>query len=78
MENTGGEHRVGLAVDHTLGHVLERTDAAGCAVDQHALPRRDAAAVAQLGVVLYAEGQAVDAEQALPIYLRDQVAWAKS
>ncbi len=37
-----------------------------------------AAAVAQLAVVLYAEGQSVGAEQALPVYLRDQVAWAKS
>ena len=37
-----------------------------------------AAAVAQLAVVLYGEGRAVDAEQALPVYLRDRVAWAKS
>ena len=39
--------------------------------------RVHAAAVAQLAVVLYAEGRSVGAEQALPVYLRDQVAWAK-
>lgn len=37
-----------------------------------------AAAVAALGVTLFGEGHAVDAEQALPVYLRDQVAWAKA
>ncbi|MDJ0738956.1 MAG: tRNA (adenosine(37)-N6)-threonylcarbamoyltransferase complex dimerization subunit type 1 TsaB [Gammaproteobacteria bacterium] len=37
-----------------------------------------AAAVARLGGVLFAEGRAVDAERALPVYLRDDVAWAKA
>lgn len=34
--------------------------------------------VAVLGVAGFLEGQAVPAEQALPVYLRDQVAWKKS
>lgn len=33
--------------------------------------------VAVLGAGLYPEGQAVTAEEALPVYLRDRVAWAK-
>jgi tRNA threonylcarbamoyladenosine biosynthesis protein TsaB len=33
--------------------------------------------VAVLGAALFDEGQGVSAEQALPVYLRDQVAWAK-
>ena len=33
--------------------------------------------VAVLGVAGFLEGQAVPAEQALPVYLRDQVAWKK-
>lgn len=33
--------------------------------------------VALVAGALYAEGQAVTAEQALPVYLRDEVAWAK-
>lgn len=33
--------------------------------------------VAVLGVAGFLEGQAVSAEQALPVYLRDQVAWKK-
>lgn len=34
--------------------------------------------VARLGMVGFQAGQAVRAEQALPVYLRDQVAWRKS
>jgi tRNA threonylcarbamoyladenosine biosynthesis protein TsaB len=34
--------------------------------------------VATLAVVLFAEGAAVPAEQAVPVYLRDQIAWAKA
>ena len=34
--------------------------------------------VAQLAAVLYAEGAGVAASQAQPVYLRNQVAWAKS
>jgi tRNA threonylcarbamoyladenosine biosynthesis protein TsaB len=34
--------------------------------------------VAQLGLAGYEQGQAVSAEQALPVYLRDTVAWQKS
>ena len=54
--------------------------AARCAVPSavYADARVHADAVAQLAVVLFAEGHAVAAEQALPVYLRDQVAWAKS
>ena len=40
-----------------------------------ALPR--AAAVALLGQAALAAGQAVDAEAALPVYLRDRVTWKK-
>ena len=53
---------------------------ARCAVPSavYADDRVHADAVAQLALVLFAEGHAVSAEQALPVYLRDQVAWAKS
>jgi tRNA threonylcarbamoyladenosine biosynthesis protein TsaB len=34
--------------------------------------------VAHLGMAAFQAGQAVSAEQALPVYLRDQVAWRKS
>lgn len=37
-----------------------------------------AADVARLGIAGYKAGQAVNAEQALPVYLRDRVAWKKS
>lgn len=37
-----------------------------------------AGAVAVLAAALYDEGHGVAAEQALPVYLRNQVAWAKS
>lgn len=40
-----------------------------------ALPR--AAAVSQLAVAALAAGEAVSAEQALPVYLRDKVTWQK-
>jgi len=40
-----------------------------------ALPR--AAAVSQLGAAAFAAGEAVSAEQALPVYLRDKVTWKK-
>ncbi len=33
--------------------------------------------VAVLGAALFAEGEGVSAERALPVYLRDQVAWVK-
>jgi tRNA threonylcarbamoyladenosine biosynthesis protein TsaB len=33
--------------------------------------------VARLAAVLFTEGAAVPAEQALPVYLRDEVAWAR-
>ncbi len=36
-----------------------------------------AAAVAQLGLVAFAAGRTVTAEAALPVYLRDRVAWKK-
>jgi tRNA threonylcarbamoyladenosine biosynthesis protein TsaB len=44
--------------------------------DASALPH--AGAVAQLGAAGLATGQTVAAEQALPVYLRDQVAWQKT
>ncbi len=34
--------------------------------------------VARLGIAGFQAGEAVSAEQALPVYLRDQVAWKKS
>jgi tRNA A37 threonylcarbamoyladenosine modification protein TsaB len=34
--------------------------------------------VARLGAAGYRQGQAVSADQALPVYLRDKVAWQKS
>ena len=40
-----------------------------------ALP--SAAAVSQLGAAAFAAGEAVSAEQALPVYLRDKVTWKK-
>ena len=43
--------------------------------DGAAFPR--AASVARLGARVFARGQAVAAEEALPVYLRDQVAWKK-
>lgn len=44
--------------------------------DEHGLPHaRD---VARLGAAGYRQGQAVSADQALPVYLRDKVAWQKS
>jgi tRNA threonylcarbamoyladenosine biosynthesis protein TsaB len=46
----------------------------GC--NEHGLPHaRD---VARLGAAAYQQGQAVSADQALPVYLRDTVAWQKS
>jgi len=48
-----------------------------CAViDAAALPR--AGAVARLALPLWSAGAAVSAEEALPVYLRDNVAWAKN
>lgn len=44
--------------------------------DAEALPH--AAAVARLGAAAFAAGAAVSPEQALPVYLRDEVAWQKS
>lgn len=44
--------------------------------ESEALPR--AQAVALLGLAGFAAGQAVSAEEALPVYLRDKVAWKKS
>ena len=44
--------------------------------DEHRLPQ--AADVARLGVAAYRQGLAVSADQALPVYLRDKVAWQKS
>lgn len=40
--------------------------------------RPDAAAVARLAAVQFAEQGGVDAAQAIPVYLRDTVAWQKS
>ncbi len=51
-----------------LGSVLDGQDAA-------LLPQaRD---IASLAIRLFAQGHAVSADQALPVYLRDRVAWAK-
>lgn len=44
-------------------------------VDQEVYPH--AAAIAQLGAIDFAGGLAVDPELALPVYLRDDVAWKK-
>jgi tRNA threonylcarbamoyladenosine biosynthesis protein TsaB len=46
------------------------------AVDAAALPR--ASAVARLALPLWLAGHSVPAEDALPVYLRDTVAWKKS
>lgn len=43
----------------------------------HAAARVHAQDVATIAAALFLEGAAVTAEQALPVYLRDQVAWAK-
>jgi tRNA threonylcarbamoyladenosine biosynthesis protein TsaB len=45
------------------------------AIDSAILPR--AAAVARLAVPRWHAGELSSAEQALPVYLRDDVAWAK-
>ncbi len=45
------------------------------AVAADALPR--ASAVSQLAVAAFGAGEAVGAEQALPVYLRDKVTWKK-
>jgi len=45
------------------------------AFDANALPH--AGAVARLGAAAFAAGEAVSPEQALPVYLRDEVAWKK-
>lgn len=47
-------------------------------VDVYAELRIHARDVAQLGGVMLRAGQQVTAEQAMPVYLRDKVAWAKS
>lgn len=44
--------------------------------DGQALPH--ASEIARLGAAGFAAGQAVAAEQALPVYLRDEVAWKKT
>jgi tRNA threonylcarbamoyladenosine biosynthesis protein TsaB len=46
------------------------------AIDSAVLPR--AAAVARLALPQWRAGNVLTAEQALPVYLRDNVAWAKS
>lgn len=58
-----------------LAHRSALTDNLGqriLAVEAEVYPR--AAAVAQLGAYGYAQGQAVNVEQAMPVYLRDKVA----
>jgi tRNA threonylcarbamoyladenosine biosynthesis protein TsaB len=52
--------------------LLERIGSALVASDGEGLPR--AAAVARLAAVAVARGDVLPAEQALPVYLRDQVA----
>lgn len=44
--------------------------------DSRRLPR--ASGIARLGEAYFLQGEALSAEQALPVYLRDQVAWKKS
>lgn len=44
----------------------------------HQLVMPDAAAVARLGAVAFANGQVVPAEGGVPVYLRDTVAWKKT
>ena len=41
------------------------------------LPLYEVATITQIAAVDLAAGRAVPAEQALPVYLRDRVAWAK-
>ena len=49
----------------------------GMALEAFGDARVHAQDVARLAAALFAEGAAVAADQALPVYLRDQVAWAK-
>lgn len=54
-----------------------RMPRSACAmIDASLLPR--AGAVARLAVPLWAAGATVSADQALPVYLRDNVAWTKN
>ncbi len=57
------------------GQALGARCALACPFDGEA--RIHAQDVARVGQALFARGDAVPAEQALPLYLRDQVAWAK-
>lgn len=54
----------------------ERLPAGAAAVDAAALPR--AGALLQLALPLWQAGQCLPAEDALPVYLRDNVAWTQS
>lgn len=72
-----GDHwfGVGTGWDSYQSALRERCDPAIDDVNGQALPRaRD---VARLGEAGFLAGEAVSAEQALPVYLRDQVAWKK-
>ena len=52
--------------------------AIGFAPLTHESQRLHAADVATLGAVLHTEGAGMEAAEALPVYLRDEVAWAKA
>lgn len=64
-------HAAGNALQRYPG-LAERLRAQGLALHADLYPRADA--VARLGALLLAAGQAVPAEQALPVYVRDDVA----
>jgi tRNA threonylcarbamoyladenosine biosynthesis protein TsaB len=59
--------------------LVDRVTAAGLVV-RESLPEACIRArdVARVAAALWAEGTRVDAEHALPVYLRDEVAWARS